>query len=390
MGEIWKLRSPNFLSGIVVISGKDYEIKMSPDRKFGYVEVDNLDAAMFLQQHKGYAMMGRQAMKGAHKILVERGRGVGDILMVIPVLRLLRRDDPEKDITFACDEHMMDILKGCPYVNRVVPLYRVRTRGDKRVLISKDGDQFEEFDATLNLEMIVENDPDRAKYHRIDLFAKQAGFDLPLAAADRRLEMPLFAEDREAAVKLLKENGWHEGEKFMSMSLRTTADNRNMPAHKFREIADRAVQEGWKVALLDHDANFGWEADGIINLTGKTNHREAASIIKLSTIYFGPDSGNWHLANAVEAPNVVYFGAMNWRLRVSGPTRVLFKNVPCYPCDAYHCHWRIQKACIDLPTDKIWNEIKEHLAAVKQTSRIDTIPPPANVMEAFTAVGVGG
>lgn len=298
------------------------------------------------------------------KILIERGRGVGDVLMLTPVLRLLKKKHEGCHITVACDEHMMGLLQGNPNVDRVVPLWRLRQHGIIKYLPTRDGLGSETFDTCFNLENLAENAPDTSSMHRIDIFARAAGLDVPLTSEDRRLEMFLTDTDWQKAQTLLASLGLQPSDRLLAMAVRTTCYNRNMPLEKFKRIAELAVAEGWKVAVMDHDRGYGWEGPGILNLAGLTNgpdgHRVAAAIIASADKFFGPDSGLWHVANAVGTPSVVYFGAMNWKLRVTGPTKVLFKNTACYPCDSYHCGWHKKLACVDLDPEVLWEEILEH------------------------------
>jgi len=390
-----KLKSTHPLSGCVVVFGQSYDIKPDVSRRFGIVEVPDLHTANFMAEHMGYQFMGYERIRRAKKIVIRRGRGIGDVLMVVPIARMLMADDPGKQITLACDIPKMDLAKHLPYFTRVVPLNRLQFHQDKVWVVDADGMNPDEHDTWINLENLAETDPDQAIHHRIDLFARAAGFDIPLQPHQRALEMRLTKDEADAGRRRLVSLGWRPGEKLLAMAVRSTSENRNMPSHIFREVADRAARDGWKILILDHDSMFGWEGPGVINLAGKTlgeeENRQVASLIVHATMFFGPDSGLWHMANALHVPNTVYFGAMDWRLRVTGPTRVLFRNVACYPCNTYGCHWHKKHACIDLSSEEIWREILVHHRQVSENAIVVSKPmPPQRETHSVQAVGVGG
>lgn len=391
---MFQLKSPVTLSGSCVAFGQSYDIKLDVSRRFGVLEVPDLNTANFMVEHMGFQFMGHERIRQAKRVVIRRGRGIGDVLMVVPVARMLMKEDPEKELVLACDLPKMDLVKYLPYFKRVIGINRLRFDQDKIWVLDEDGLNPEEYDTWINLENLPEMDPESGKYHRIDLFARAAGFEIPLQRSDRILEMRVSNEEAEAGKKRLLSLGVRPTDKLLAMAVRTTCENRNMPAHVFKEVADRAVRDGWKVLVLDHDPNYGWEAPGVINLAGKTlggdDNRQLASLIVNATMFYGPDSGLWHMANALRVPNVVYFGAMDWNLRVTGPTRVLFKNVACYPCNTYGCHWHKKHACIDLNSEYIWKEILEHYNQVTNDKIVVTVPQaPSREMPAPQAVGVG-
>lgn len=391
---MYQMKSPFAVSGSCVVFGQSYDIKPDVSRRFGVVEVPDLHIANFMVEHLGYQHTGHERIRQSKKIVIRRGRGIGDVLMVVPIARMLMKEDPEKQIVLACDIPKMDLAKYLPYFKKIIPLNRLEFHEDKVWVMDKDGQGREEYDTWLNLENLAEQDPEGAIHHRVDLFARAAGFSIPLQPGDRALEMRLSDEEAEAGKKRLMSLGWRPTDKLLAMAIRSTCENRNMPAHIFREVADEAARNGWKVLVLDHDSTFGWEGPGVINMTGKTlgeeENRQVASLLVHSTMFFGPDSGLWHMANALRVPNVVYFGAMDWKLRVTGPTRVLFRNVACYPCNTYGCHWHKKHACIDLNSADIWREIVEHNRQVAESSIVVTKPaPPMREGSTPQAVGVG-
>jgi heptosyltransferase-2 len=84
----------------------------------------------------------------------------------------------------------------------------------------------------------------------------------------------------------------------------------------------------------------GREADGVINLAGKTNLRELAAALKLCRLLLTNDTGPMHLAAAVGTPLIVPFGSTSPEL--TGPfcspsAQIVRTPVPCAPCFRREC-----------------------------------------------------
>ncbi|MGD0814544.1 MAG: lipopolysaccharide heptosyltransferase II [Verrucomicrobiota bacterium] len=82
------------------------------------------------------------------------------------------------------------------------------------------------------------------------------------------------------------------------------------------------------------------EADGVINLAGKTNLRELAAALKLCRLLLTNDTGPMHLAAALGTPLIVPFGSTSPEL--TGPfcspnAEIMRAPVPCAPCFRREC-----------------------------------------------------
>lgn len=351
---MYRLKSRGPVStGWVTVMGKQFTIQN------GTLEVDTLEQANILVE-SGYKILGVEAVVRAKNILIKRGRGLGDLLMVTPVCRLIRRANPTAKITLALDGIFLDLLKGVSCIDRIVTQPQVRIQGDRSWLLLPEGQ--EEFDYCVNMDGFAEMSDEAPVKHRIDLFAELAGFQVPLSQADRAMEYKLFPDERKKAEQLLfVDKGVSRDAKVLCMAVRSTCFNRNLPADHFRRVADLAIADGWKVVLVDHDPSFGWEAPGIVNMTGQTTIRELGALISLCHIFYGPDSGAWHLASAIGVPNVAYFGAINFKLRVTSlKSKIIFRNADCYPCDGYDCHVAEKLKCLKMTPEECWGVIRRY------------------------------
>ena len=353
----------------------DYDVRQ------GFCVVPSLDVANWLVANRGcrFAGVDINRLGNAERIVVTRTMGLGDMLMMTPILRALRRDHPKAYITLATFDIFFDVFLHNPNVDRVVQSGRFIPDGDKGGFILEDDGSRTPQDYWVECNGIAENSPELGKKHRIDIFADMAGYG-GWGLSDRRLDYFVTDEEDAWAKAYLRELGVQDGDYLLSMAVSSTAANRNMPPEKFRQIADLASQDGWRVLVFDRYPENGWEGAGIINLTGKTNLRQMAALMAQTQLYFGPDTGAWHLASALNIPNVVYMGAINWKLRVTTPTTLaLVRSTLCYPCDRYDCRWSHKHACIDFDPSWAWSVSREHSGKVMVAG--SAFPGPVSCVE---------
>lgn len=369
----------------MLVHGRSYEVNE------WHVTVDDLHTANFLVEHSACTILGVEAVKRAKNILVKRGQGLGDILMMTPMLRKIKAENPDAKLTFACFEIFEDVCRGLPYIDRIVTTGQLGFHLDESWVIEADGSKTL-FDYWINCDGIAEhkeNNEKIATMHRVDIFGELAGFSF--TETDRKLDFHLYDEDRAWAAKEWKRLGLREDEKVLAMAVRTTCFNRNMPAEKFRAVAQMATEGGWRVMLFDHDGAFGWEGPGIVNKTGRTTIRQMAALLERCRMFFGPDTGAWHLACSLGLPNVVYFGAIDWRLRITMPkTRVMHKKPACYPCNRYDCHWPVKLECIDLDPRALWELIDRYDGELARENKQTSTPVGINPEPAKLEVIDGG
>src|SRR5258708_1062013 len=149
---MYSMRSPFAITGSVVVNAVRYEITPGPGRAYGVVEVPDLHTANFLAEHCGYGHLGHEQVRRSKKLVIKRGRGLGDILMVVPLVRKLMEEDPEKEIVLACDEQNICILKHLPYFKKIVSSAQLAFNKDDVEVFNQDHTNSEKMDFWLNLE----------------------------------------------------------------------------------------------------------------------------------------------------------------------------------------------------------------------------------------------
>jgi heptosyltransferase-3 len=130
---------------------------------------------------------------------------------------------------------------------------------------------------------------------------------------------------------------------------------------------------------------LGLAADGVLRLDGKLRLAQAADLLRLATLYVGPDTAMTHLAAACGAPTVTLFGPTDpviWGpmpaagecrpyLRVAPAQRrgrvLLLQNpdLPCVPCQLEGCerHRESRSDCLDrLPAARVIEAVETLLS----------------------------
>ena len=119
--------------------------------------------------------------------------------------------------------------------------------------------------------------------------------------------------------------------------------HKQWPMESFRLLSDKILKKNKKTRILifgnssDHELgnsiarSFG---DRVINLTGQFTLRQTAALISKCTVIIGGDNGLLHIAASLGIPTLAFFGPTNFGL--TGPcgdsVRMISLNLNCSPC----------------------------------------------------------
>ena len=270
----------------------------------------------------------------AKSILIIRGSGLGDVLLMTPILRHIKTIvNPTAELSYMAGQYK-GLLDGNPYIDNVFDLSELPM------------DMVTRFDYQAKTTM-CEFERDSNVLHRVDVFARTVeGLEIPLL--DKHLDYYVKERERAWAEKVLPRTG----QKTALMVLSATASNRMFMAEKLKAIANGLIVLGWKVILADN-LSKGWEADGVLNLCRKTGIREVAALVDRCDVLISPDTGTYHIGAALDKPIVVYFGAIDYRLRLTHEKNIVLvaESADCYPCHRYDCH--SPKCLRDIPAERV-------------------------------------
>lgn len=250
---------------------------------------------------------GLPPLTSRRRIQIFRRGALGDVLLMTPVLRELRRRNPTAEIVVSTLHP--EILEGNPSIDFVVaagaPVYGC--------------------DATFNLDGAYERHPDT---HIVDAYANVVG----VVVEDKRPEVYLRDDDRAAASKLLQDYGIRPDRPIAVLQPTAGWEVKSWTPGRFEAIATSLGEHGIQPIVLGHESDpkaaFGTD------LRGKTNVRAAAAIIERSTLVVTVDSGLMHVAFAFRRPVVALFGCTLPELIVPSEnlSSAVYADIPCRGC----------------------------------------------------------
>jgi lipopolysaccharide biosynthesis protein/GT2 family glycosyltransferase/ADP-heptose:LPS heptosyltransferase/tetratricopeptide (TPR) repeat protein len=311
---------------------------LEPDQQFGHGWLEAVASAMGPNFAKDVSPLQR-------RIQVHRRGALGDVLLVSPILKALRKKYPNDEIVVTSD--YPEIIAGNPFVDDVM----------------KSSSMLPGFDHVFDLQ--YENLPDE---HIVDAYARAAG----LTISDRTPEIYLGQDERAACVQFLESCGLDLEKKFCVMQITSGWHLRDWPTDRFRDVARALEWDDISSVILgqspDPAIDFG------IDLRGRTSIREAAAIIEKCTLLVTIDSSLMHMGYAFRRPTISLFGCTDPEKRVPDWARstALYSDVECRGCHhrqrpvpivtAPSCPWETVRCMDRLASDRVIAVAKLELA----------------------------
>jgi len=295
-------------------------------------------------------------------ILIIRPGGIGDAVLLIPTLKILRGKLPNGKIHILCEPRNMGIFFTSPFVDRIFN-YR-----DFKDLISVQKNQYE---------MVIDTEQSHffstilaSKFRRsvkvgFATNGRDAVYDVGIKYSQEQYEMNSFSRLFEGVIEgWSSQHSWdppylyplpEERRKVSELLLGkerpivclfpgASIEQRRWPAGRWRSVAGRLWRDGFQPVLLGGANERGLtheittRADcSIVNLCGMLTLSETAALFERSRILVSTDSGILHLGVIAGLPTVSLFGpgiAKKW-----GPKGerhiVLNKELACSPCTRF-------------------------------------------------------
>ena len=248
------------------------------------------------------------------RILLVRKEAMGDVLLTTPIVRQVRRENPDSYITFLTDWRSEPLLLDNPYIDEVV----VR----KEHLARRKFDQV--------IELWYEYEP---HLHIVEAYARCANVELH----DTHYDLPLLLEHHAYADQMLAQQGYSPHDLLIGVHAYTTWENRCWKADSFRVVLDYfREQYGARIIELGNHAD-AYLGSGL-NLIGSADIQQTAAVLQRCSLLLCIDSLLLHVAGAVDTPVVGLFGP------VLPPTRLPMNaiSVGCNVADlaCIGCHHR--------------------------------------------------
>ena len=307
------------------------------------------------------------------RILVIRPGGIGDMVLLLPVIERIRTEFPGAEIDLVCEKRNLEVLElaglsGCAIPYDSAPfrlLWRFwRTKYD----VAIDTEQFHNFSAVLSL---LSGAPARIGFkinpNRNLLYTHLVNYamDEYEGVQFMRLLAPLHVSNldyhiegilagvsvRESAAIGPTLKAMREAKSYVALSPGSTTAYKRWDAAKFAAVANHLMaRRGLAVVLVGgRDARL---AANIISKSvsnpegilcpgvGRLPLVDTVALIRDACLFVGGDSGLAHLAVALGVPTVVLFGPsddMKWGVNDLRHA-VVRKPIPCAPCFIFGYH----------------------------------------------------
>jgi len=314
------------------------------------------------------------------RILIVRTDRIGDVLLSTPVIKALRKKNPDSYIAMMVSPGTKDIVEGNPYLDEVIIYDKdAKHKGWLKTLKFAKNLKKKGFDIAIilhptnrvHLVTYLAGIPRRLGYDRKLGFlltdkiphAKQLGlkheseynFDLlkfiGIEAHDSDLFMPIKDESELSVKKMFEGSGIKKNDRMLAIHPCASCPSKIWPAERFAQAADILAQKyGLKIVVIAGPKDIARAQDVIknmrstvVDLSGKISVSQLASVLKSCVLFISNDSGPVHMASALGIPVISIFGRSQPGLSPKrwGPTgkksKVLHKQVGCIECLAHNC-----------------------------------------------------
>ena len=291
------------------------------------------------------------------KFLVIRFSSIGDIVLTTPVVRIIKEQIPDSEVHYLTKQEYVGIVENNPYIDKI----HVLNKDNQSELIEELKN--EGFDNIIDLHKNLRTRKIKSKLQVPDFSFNKLNYkkwilvnfkknNLPnIHIVDRYLEtLSVFdiKNDNKGLDYFIKEKdnfcvpNIEQNERFVSIVIGAKHYTKQLPNSQIIKLINIL---DYKVVLLGGKEDLNNSAiiekginRSIINLCGKINLNQSASVIKQSSIVVSNDTGLMHIASAfkknivsVWGNTVPEFGMYPYK---AGNNSKIFevKNLKCRPC----------------------------------------------------------
>lgn len=264
----------------------------------------------------GFSIVDDQPIRRGARICLIRDGGLGDVLLLQPLLRKLREIGCR--VMLATQPAYGPLFDGLNLIDRAIPMSSYPDPS--------------EWDAVVDLCRYVENEENNGRFvHRAIAFAQAC--DVEIGHDQLALECSVTDyEERRAHL-------WLRG-RPVGYVWQSNGRNRNWSECQHRRVISASIEAGYDVAIFRHDRLF-LNMPRVIDLSGRfENLRIVAALLSQCGCVVTPDTGLFHLASALGVPTVAYFGSTPAEYRSTHRSLTVLNNPDAcseFPCRRAVC-----------------------------------------------------
>lgn len=320
----------------------------------------------------------------ATSFLLIRPGGLGDAVLSIPSICVLKKKFPGASITVLAEKRNASVFSLCPQINNVLVYDNPRellaaVRGKYDVVI--DTEQWHRLSAVIARLIKPALSIGYATNERKKMFTHAVRYCLEEYEMDSfyHLLEPLGITQKNEALPFLnvpdavKKNansmlGEFVGRPYVSIFPGASIPEKRWDEKNFADLALNINMVGYPLLVIGSEKERA-AGESIVrglnalNLAGKTSLLETAALIDMSSLLVSGDSGVLHIAAGLGKPTVSLFGPSNVKKWAPKGERhvVISRNLPCSPCSKFgntpKCP--IYAKCMrDITVDEVFEAVK--------------------------------
>ncbi len=311
-------------------------------------------------------------------ILVIKFGAIGDVMLIVPSLRILKNHFPWAHISVLIGAESKHVLKNCPYIDELILYDKLgRDKGLKgllktsAVLRRKNFDMSIDFQNNRTSHMIswLGAIPERFGYNNgkwsffINKGIKYLDIKATPLAEQFRLLKSMKIDTMEASTYLeiwpskedfsyidaLLKNAWvSDSQVLAGINIGSSRrwETKRWPLKNFAKLSDMLAEKDIRVVLIGANDTASLAKDFIksssakpVNAVGMTSVAQLAALIKRCKIFITGDSAPMHIASSMGVDFIALFGPTD-PARHFEPNKkgvVIRKDLKCSPCYKAKC-----------------------------------------------------
>lgn len=179
-------------------------------------------------------------------------------------------------------------------------------------------------------------------------------------------DLPIQNRHVQKVSDLIKETGIDPQQPIIGMCPWSKQGAKRWPLERYAELGERLIKRfdaGVVIIGGKDEAEVGdkitrtWLKDKWAILAGKLSILETAELLRRCHFYVGNDTGAMHLAAAVNTPCVAIFSAREPRgswYPFGNRHIVLIKEIPCQNCYLTECHEQKMRCLTEITLEEVW------------------------------------
>lgn len=336
------------------------------------------------------------------KILIVQTAFLGDVILTLPMIQVLKQSMPDSEIDFLCIPATSLLLKNNPLINEIIP-YNKRTSGVNGFLELIKRLRNKHYDILISPHRSIRSSlisyfssskktisfdtsslgflyNERVSYVK-DIHEIQRDLKLlePLGIKEDKIVRPMIfisEQDKRKVDSIFYEYKIKADEKFIVIAPGSVWFTKRFPEEKFVKLCDLMNNMGNKIFLVggkedkkfsDFIANNSRNRS-FINVTGSLSILESAELIRRAALIVTNDSAPLHIANAVGTNAITIYGATipGFGFYPYGNNDVIFETngLKCRPCSIHggkKCPIGTFVCMKNIDEEKIASEIRKRI-----------------------------